>query len=59
MFQLNKLYILIKNGKQKEALEFMEQDGPLKETFEELQSIIKLSSTTPLGARGTQNVGNL
>ena len=53
--QLNKLYLLIKNGKQSEALKFME-DGPLKEAYEDLQSIIKLSSTGQLGARGVQNI---
>tara|TARA_B100001939_G_C16373010_1_gene376579 strand:+ start:52 stop:270 length:219 start_codon:yes stop_codon:yes gene_type:complete len=53
--QLNKLYLLIKKGNQSEALKFME-DGPLKEAYEELQSIIKLSSTNHLGARGVQNI---
>ena len=55
---LNKLYMLIKRGQQAEALKFME-DGELKECFEELQSIIKLSYTNPLGASGVQNIGNL
>ena len=49
---------LILKGKNKEAVNFMEQ-GPLKERFEELQSMIKLSYTNTLGARGTQNVGRL
>ena len=40
---LNRLYLLVKRGQQKEALEFME-NGELKERFNELQSIIKLSS---------------
>ena len=53
--QLNKLYLLIKKGNQSEALKFMEQDGPLKEAYEDLQSIIKLSSTNHLGASGIQN----
>ncbi len=57
--QLNKLYLLIKKGKQSEALKFMEQNGPLKESYEDLQGIIKLSSTNNLGARGTGNIGNL
>ena len=42
--QLNKLYSLIKTGKQNEALKFMEE-GPLKESN--------------LGARGVQNTGTL
>ena len=56
--QLNKLYMLIKRGQQAEALKFME-DGELKECFEELQSIIKLSSTNQLGASDIKNIGNL
>ena len=55
---LNKLYLLIKNGKQQEALKYME-DGELKERYEELQTIIKLSSTGTLGARGTAQTGTL
>ena len=55
---LNKLYMLVKRGQQAEALKFME-DGELKERFEELQSIIKLSSTNQLGASGIKNIGNL
>ena len=55
---LNKLYMLVKRGQQAEALKFME-DGELKECFEELQSIIKLSSTNQLGASGIKNIGNL
>ena len=54
----NKLYLLIKNGKQQEALEFME-NGELKEKFEDLKSMITLSYVNPLGARGTQNIGTL
>ena len=52
---LNKLYQLVKRGNQSEALKFME-DGPLKEAYEDLQSMIKLSSTGQLGARGVQNI---
>ena len=55
---LAQLRTLIKRGDQKEALHFMEQ-GLLKERFEELQNIITVSSTNTLGARGTQNVGNI
>ena len=32
------------------------EDGPLKEAYEDLQSMIKLSSTGQLGARGVQNI---
>jgi len=49
---------LILKNKNKEAVRFMEE-GPLKERFEELQNIITISSTNTLGARGTQNVGNI
>ena len=55
---LAQLRTLIKRGDQKEALHFMEQ-GLLKERFEELQSIIKLSYTNTLGARGVQGIGNI
>ena len=53
---------LIKEGKQKEAIEYMER-GPLKESFEDLQNMITLSKRTPygsgLGARGTTQTGTL
>ena len=49
---------LIKRGKNEEALRFMEE-GQLKERFEELQNMISISSSNPLGARGTQNIGTL
>ena len=55
---LNKLYLLIKNGKQKEALEFMD-NGDLKEKFGDLRSMIKLSYTNPLGSNGVSNIGTL
>jgi len=55
---LNRLYQLVKRGEQQAALNFM-QEGELKERFEELQSIIKISSTNPLGASGTIPAGNL
>ena len=48
------LRTLIKRGQNKEALEFMER-GELKERFGDLQSIITISSTGTLGARGVQN----
>jgi len=46
----------IKRGDTKSALKFMEE-GPLKEKFEELQSMITISSTGTLGARGTAQTG--
>jgi len=49
---------LIKRGDQKAALSFMEE-GDLKERFEELQSIITISSTSGLGSRGTSQTGRL
>ena len=49
---------LIKRGDQKAALRLMEE-GVVKERFEELQSMITISSTNTLGARGTQNVGGI
>ena len=55
---LNRLYLLIKNGEQKEALQFMDE-GELKERYEELQNIVTLSQTNPLGARGTTQTGTL
>ena len=48
-----------KNGKQQEALNYME-NGPLKERFEELQNIITIAGGPgELGARGVQNTGTL
>ena len=55
---LNRLYLLVKNGKQQEALRFMEE-GELKQSFEDLQSIIKLSGTSQLGASGIAQTGAL
>ena len=55
---LAKLRTKVKNGQTREAIQFMEQ-GELKERFEELQNIIKISSTNQLGARGTSGVGTL
>jgi len=49
---------LIKRGENQNAIRFMEE-GPLKERFEELQSIILISSTNPLGSRGTTGAGSL
>jgi hypothetical protein len=53
LLALNKL---IKTGKQKEAIEFMD-NGPLKDVYEELQNIITISQTSGLGARGTSQTG--
>ena len=51
---------MIKRGQNGDAIKFMES-GPLKERFEELQSIIKISQTVNLGenlgARGTTQTG--
>ena len=51
---LAKLHTLIKRGDNTEALRFMEE-GELKERYGELQNIIKISSTSPLGAIGIPN----
>lgn len=50
------LRTLIKRGQNADALRFMEE-GDLKEKFGELQSIITISSTGNMGARGVQNTG--
>ena len=49
---------LIKRGQNQDAIRFMEE-GALKERFEELQNMITISSTNPLGASGVQGIGNL
>jgi len=49
---------LISRGQNQEAIRFMEE-GALKERFEELQNIISVSSTNPLGSRGTTSTGRL
>ena len=43
---------LIKRGDNKGAIIFMEE-GALKERFGDLQNIISVSSTNPIGSRGT------
>ena len=53
---LARLYTLIKNGKQNEALNFM-NNGELKDRYEELQNIITISQTGNIGARGTSQTG--
>tara|TARA_A100001201_G_C3954813_1_gene160791 strand:- start:2 stop:220 length:219 start_codon:yes stop_codon:yes gene_type:complete len=55
---LFKLRNLIKRGDNAAAIRFMEE-GELKDRYDELSNIIKLSSTNQLGASGVQNIGNL
>ena len=55
---LARLHTMIKRGENANAIRFMEE-GELKERYDELQNMITISSTNTLGARGTQNVGNL
>ena len=55
---LAKLYTLIKNGKQNESLDFL-QNGELKDRYEELQNIISISQVGTLGARGTNQTGRI
>ena len=55
---LRTLRDLIKRGENQAALQYMEE-GDLKDRFDELQNMITLSSTNPLGASGVQNIGNL
>ena len=55
---LARLRTLIKRGEQQAALRFMEE-GELKDRYEELQNMISISSTNPLGARCTQNTGRI
>ena len=53
---LRKLRDMIKRGDQQAALNYMEE-GELKERFGELQSIITISTTNTIGARGTTQTG--
>ena len=55
---LGRLRTLIKRGEQQNALRFMEE-GELKDRYEELQNMITISGTNPLGVRGTRNTGTL
>ena len=55
---LARLRTLIKRGDQTAALNFME-NGELKDRYEELQNMITITGTNPLGARGTQNTGRI
>jgi len=51
---LMRLRDMIKRGENQAAIQYMEQ-GDLKEIFSELQSMITISQTDTLGARGTAN----
>ena len=55
---LFKLRNLIKRGDNAAAIRFMEE-GELKDRYDELSNIIKLSSTNQLGASGVTGTGNL
>ena len=52
------LRTLIKRGENADAIRFMEE-RELKHRYEELQNMITISSTEPLGARGTTQTGTL
>ena len=49
---------MIKRGENEAAIHYMEE-GDLKETFGELQSMIIVSQTNTLGASGVQGIGTL
>ena len=51
---LMRLRDMIKRGENQAAIQYMEQ-GDLKEIFGELQSMITISQTDTIGARGTAN----
>jgi hypothetical protein len=57
LLALNKI---IRSGKKQEALDFMEQ-GPLKDSYEDLQNIITLAggpgSASGIGGSGTSQTG--
>ena len=53
---LARLHTMIKRGENKTAIRFMEE-GELKERYEELQDIINMAKSSPLGARGTSQTG--
>ena len=55
---LMRLRDMIKRGENAAAIQYMEQ-GELKERFGDLQSMIILSQTGDLGARGTTQTGAL
>ena len=56
LLALNKM---IRQGKQREAIEFME-NGPLKDAYEDLQNIVTVAGgegSSGLGASGTSQTG--
>ena len=55
---LKTLRDMIKRGENEQAIQYMEE-GELKERFGELQSMIIVSQTNPLGASGVQGLGTL
>ena len=55
---LRRLRDMIKRGENQAAIQYMEA-GELKEMFGELQTMITLSQTNNLGARGTSQTGTL
>ena len=55
---LARLHTMIKRNENAAAIRFMEE-GELKERYEELQNIIKISGTNQLGARGVNNIRSL
>ena len=55
---LARLHTMIKRGENAAASRFM-LEGELKERFEDLRDIIKISQVNPLGARGTGRIVTL
>ena len=55
---LARLHTMVKRGENAAASRFM-LEGELKERFEDLRDIIKISQVNPLGARGTGRIGTL
>ena len=49
---------MIRRNENEAASRFM-LEGELKERFEDLRDIIKISQVNPLGARGTGRIGTL
>ena len=55
---LAKLRMLIKKGRNEDAIRFMEE-GELKDRYDELQNIITIAQSGNYGARNVQNTGTL
>jgi len=55
---LKRLRDMIKRGENAQAINYMEH-GEMKEIFGELQTMITISATETLGARGTSQTGRL